>query len=38
MKELISFSLKRRFFNSTTILLNILLCILACGILFADKR
>ena len=37
MKELISFSLKRRFFNGTTILLNILLCVVACGVLFADK-
>lgn len=37
MKELVSFSLRRRFFNGTTILLNILLCIVACGVLFADK-
>lgn len=37
MKELVSFSLRRRFFNGTTILLNILLCVVACGVLFADK-
>lgn len=37
MKQLISFSLKRRFMNSAAILLNILLCILASGVLFADK-
>lgn len=37
MKELVSFSLRRRFFNGTTILLNVLLCIVACGVLFADK-
>ena len=37
MKELISFSLKRRFFNGATILLNVLLCILACGVFFGDK-
>lgn len=37
MKELISFSLRRRFFNGATILLNVMLCIVACGILFFDK-
>ena len=37
MKELISFSLRRRFLNGTTILLNVLLCVIACGVLFADK-
>lgn len=37
MKELISFSLKRRFFNSATVLLNILLCVLVSAALFADQ-
>lgn len=37
MKELVSFSLKRRFMNSATILLNVLLWMVVCGVLFADK-
>lgn len=37
MKELVKFSLKRRFWNSAAILLNVLLCLVVCGVLFADK-
>lgn len=37
MNELIKFSLKRRFMNSATILLNILLAILVCAVFFADQ-
>lgn len=37
MKELIRFSIKRRFFNHATLLLNILLGILVCGVMFSDQ-
>lgn len=37
MKELIRFSLKRRFFNGATILLNVLLCVFISCACFADK-
>ena len=37
MKELVKFSLKRRFCNSASILLNVLLCLAVCGVLFADR-
>lgn len=37
MKELVKFSLKRRFCNSATVLLNILLCLVVSAVLFADK-
>lgn len=37
MRELVKFSLKRRFFNHATILLNILLCVVVCGVVFADR-
>ena len=37
MKELVKFSLKRRFWNSAAVLLNVLLCLVVCGVLFADK-
>lgn len=37
MKELIKFSLKRRFFNSATLLLNVLLCLFVCAVVFADR-
>lgn len=37
MKELIQFSLKRRFFNGATLILNILLCLFISCACFADK-
>lgn len=37
MKELIEFSLKRRFINGATLLLNVLLCLFISGACFADK-
>lgn len=37
MKELVSFSLRRRFMNNASLLLNILLCGIVCCVLFADK-
>lgn len=37
MKELVSFSLRRRFMNNASLLLNILLCGIVCCVLFVDK-
>ena len=37
MKELVKFSLKRRFCNSATVLLNVLLCLVVSAVLFADQ-